>query len=80
MDAPECTESARFLLVSVPTSRWRIGFRGAVTLLYVVAGLIAREAFAGDPTRRGQGVVLLLVAAIALSVATFVLLETILKR
>ncbi len=52
LDAPDVHDASRFLLTGLPMPRWKIALRVGISLIYVVAGIMIREAFVGTLTDR----------------------------
>lgn len=78
LDAPDCHEAGRHLLVGLPAARWKTIMRVATSLLYIVAGVLIREAFV---TGRNQTeFYLFLAGGVIVAVLTATLQETVLKK
>ncbi len=68
LDAPDVHDVSRFLLTGLPMPRWKIALRVGISIIYVFAGIMIREAFVG--TRTDTEVLLFLGGGVLLAILT----------
>ena len=78
LDAPECEDSFRELMLGRPQPRWKIVSRGLVFLGVIVAGIVIKLALEDDQS--ASVTVTFLLAGLILAGALFLIQEFILQR
>ena len=78
LDAPDVHDASRLLVTGLPMPRWKIALRVGISLIYIVAGIMIREAFVG--TRSETEVLLFLFVGVLLAILTALVQVFLLKR